>query len=96
MTVTTEDIKRTSRLARLRIDETEIPVYAGHINNLLVLIDKMSAVNTDNIDSMSHPMENQIQRFREDIVTEENQRELFQQNSQNSAQGLYIVNKVIE
>jgi aspartyl-tRNA(Asn)/glutamyl-tRNA(Gln) amidotransferase subunit C len=96
MTVTNQDIQRASRLARVRIDEAEIPVYAGHINNLLGLIDKMNAVNTDDIDPMAHPMEGQIQALREDRVTEKDQRELFQKNAQHTAQGLYIVPKVIE
>lgn len=96
MSVTAQDIDRTARLAKLRIDEGEIPAYVRNLNNLLKLVDDMSRVNTDNIDPMSHPMEGQTQRFRQDKITEENQREIFQIIAPQVTEGLYIVPKVIE
>ncbi len=98
MSVTAQDINRTARLAKLRIDEGEIPAYVRNLNNLLKLIDDMSRVNTDGIEPMSHPMEGQTQRFREDKITEKNQRELFQSivPQDKATEGLYIVPKVIE
>ena len=98
MPVTAQDIVRTARLAKLRIDEGEIPAYVRNLNNLLKLVDDMSRVNTDNIDPMSHPMEGQYQRFRKDHITEENQRDILQTIAPEDTieEGLYIVPKVIE
>ncbi len=96
MSVTAQDIDRTARLAKLRIDETEIPAYVRNLNNLLKLADEMSQVNTDGIEPMAHPMEGQHQRFRQDHITEKNQRELFQTIAPQVTEGLYIVPKVIE
>lgn len=45
---------------------------------------------------MAHPMEDLTQRLREDIVTEENQRELFQSIAPATDAGLYLVPKIIE
>lgn len=98
MSVTAQDINRTAHLAKLRIDEGEIPAYVRNLNNLLKLVDDMSRVNTDGIDPMSHPMEGQSQRFRNDTITEKDQRALFQANlpEDQVAEGVYVVPKVIE
>jgi aspartyl-tRNA(Asn)/glutamyl-tRNA(Gln) amidotransferase subunit C len=96
MSVTAADIHKIAHLARLRIDESEIPNYTQHLNNLLKLVSEMNQINTDNIHPMSHSMEGQQQRVREDKITEENQRELFQSIAPQIAEGVYIVPKVIE
>jgi len=55
----------------------------------------MQAVNTQNIAPMSHAQD-LSQRLREDIVTEANQRELFQSIAPQVEAGLYLVPQVIE
>ena len=57
--------------------------------------DAMAAVDTTGVTPMSHPQE-VTQRLREDRVTEENQRELFQSTAPAVEDGLYLVPKVIE
>jgi aspartyl-tRNA(Asn)/glutamyl-tRNA(Gln) amidotransferase subunit C len=97
MSVTAQNISRTARLAKLRIDEAEIPQYVKNLNNLLKLADEMSRVNTDGIEPMTHPMEGQTQRFRRDDISEKNQRNLLQAVApEGTKEGLYIVPKVIE
>lgn len=96
MSVTKEDIHRIAHLARLTIDDTRIPEYTQHLNNLLTLVGQMDAVNTDNIVPMSHPLDDQQQRLRADQITETNQRENFQKIAPKVLEGLYIVPQVIE
>jgi aspartyl-tRNA(Asn)/glutamyl-tRNA(Gln) amidotransferase subunit C len=55
----------------------------------------MAAVDTANVEPMSHPQE-VMQRLREDRVTESDQRELFQSIAPAVEDGLYLVPKVIE
>jgi aspartyl-tRNA(Asn)/glutamyl-tRNA(Gln) amidotransferase subunit C len=45
---------------------------------------------------MAHPLEGQVQRLREDAVTETDRREAYQQNAPAVEAGLYLVPKVIE
>ena len=96
MSVTKEKIHHIANLARLTIDEARIPEYTHNLNNLLNLIGQMEKVDTQNITPMSHPLEGQDQRFREDKITETNQREHFQKIAPNVIEGLYIVPQVIE
>jgi len=44
---------------------------------------------------MSHPLD-VVQRLREDVVTESNQRDEFQKVAPATRDGLYLVPKVIE
>lgn len=55
----------------------------------------MNAVDTDNVMPMAHPQD-AFQRLREDVVTEENQREHFQEIAPEVENGLYLVPQVIE
>jgi aspartyl-tRNA(Asn)/glutamyl-tRNA(Gln) amidotransferase subunit C len=96
MSVTKEDIHHIAHLARLNIDETLIPEYTQNLNKLLELVSDMEKINTDNITPMSHPLDNQQQRVREDKITEHNQREHFQKIAPDVIEGLYIVPQVIE
>ena len=55
----------------------------------------MDAVDTENVTPMAHPQD-AFQRLREDIVTEVNQREHFQEIAPDVERGLYLVPQVIE
>jgi aspartyl-tRNA(Asn)/glutamyl-tRNA(Gln) amidotransferase subunit C len=45
---------------------------------------------------MAHPLADQVQRLRPDVVAETDQREKYQRNAASVAAGLYLVPKVIE
>ena len=65
------------------------------LNDILAMVDEMSAVDTDGVEPMSHPQE-VTQRLRADRVTEADQREIFQSLAPAVEDGLYLVPKVIE
>lgn len=95
MSLDTDDIKAIARLARLRIDEADVPLYATNLSNILDLVEQMNSVDTAAVVPMSHPLDVE-QRLREDKVTETNQRDAFQSIAPATQDGLYLVPKVIE
>ena len=95
MSLDADEVKKIAMLARLKIDEADIPSYVTNLSNILDLVAQMEAVNTDGVVPMSHPQE-AVQRLREDVVSEENQREAFQKIAPATDDGLYLVPKVIE
>ncbi len=95
MSLDVEEIQKIAHLARLAIDEKDIPEYAQNLSNILDLVEQMSAVDTSGIEPMSHPLE-LPQRLRADTVTESNQRDLFQENAPKVERGLFLVPQVIE
>lgn len=95
MSLSTDDVTKVARLARLAMTETEIQAAQSQLNGIFGLIAEMQAVNTDGVTPMSHSQD-LSQRLREDIVTEVNQRAAFQAIAPQVEQGLYLVPKVIE
>jgi aspartyl-tRNA(Asn)/glutamyl-tRNA(Gln) amidotransferase subunit C len=95
MSLTPTDIEKIAHLARLKIEEADIPNYSRDLSNIIDLVDQMDAVDTSGVAPMAHPQD-AVQRLREDVVTEENQRENFQSIAPATEDGLYLVPKVIE
>ncbi len=95
MSIGPDDINQIAHLARLKIDEKDVPKLSGDLDNILSLVDQLQAVNTDNIVPMAHPMD-AVQILRKDVVTETNQREKYQAVAPAVEDGLYLVPKVIE
>ena len=95
MSLDSNDVNKIAHLARLAIDEKDVPGYASNLSDILNLVEQMNSVDTDNVVPMAHPLD-VSQRLREDVVTEEDQRENFQQIAPQVEAGLYLVPKVIE
>lgn len=95
MSLSTQDVEKVARLARLAMTGEEIETARTQLNGIFDLIAEMQAVDTRNVAPMSHSQD-LTQRLREDNVTEPNQREAFQAVAPQVEQGLYLVPKVIE
>ena len=95
MALNITDIKRIAHLARIEINEAEAQATLTKLSGILGLIEQMQAVDTTGITPMSHSQD-VVQRLRDDVITETNQRELLQSNAPAVAGGLYLVPKVIE
>ncbi|MBI43274.1 Asp-tRNA(Asn)/Glu-tRNA(Gln) amidotransferase subunit GatC [uncultured Marinobacter sp.] len=95
MSISREDIEKVALLARIRVDDAQIPALEKDLGNILTLVDQLAAADTDNVEPMAHPLD-AVQRLRPDEVTESNQREAFQAIAPATENGLYLVPKVIE
>ncbi len=95
MPVDQSDITKVALLARLKIDEADVPQYVENLSNILSLVEQMSEVNTVDVVPMAHPLD-AAQRLRADEVTETDQREVFQALAPQVEAGLYLVPRVIE
>lgn len=95
MSLNITDVKRIAHLARIEVSDLDAESYLVKLSGILGLIEQMQAVDTTGIAPMSHSQD-LTQRLREDIVTETNQRGLFQSIAPAVENGLYLVPKVIE
>jgi len=95
MSLTHADVQKVASLARLAMSEPEIETARTQLSGIFSLIEEMQAVDTKGIVPMSHAQD-VSQRLREDVVTEADQRELFQSIAPQVEAGLYLVPKVIE
>lgn len=95
MSLDQQDIENIATLARLKLDQGEIPEITQRITAILSMVDQMQSVDTENVEPMANPMD-ATQRLRTDQVTEDNQREQFQAIAPAAEKGLYLVPKVID
>ena len=95
MALERSDVEKIAHLARLGLNDADIPQNTATLNNILGLIDAMQAVDTNGIEPLAHPLE-ATQRLRADVVTESNHREAYQAIAPAVENGLYLVPKVIE
>lgn len=90
-----ETVNHIAALARIGIDAEEAAGYAAELSRILELVEQMSAVDTDDVEPLTHPRD-RLLRMREDRVTEADQRDEFQQIAPSVESGLYLVPRVVE
>ena len=95
MALERSEVEKIAHLARIGLNESDIPQTTDSLNNILGLIDAMQAVDTNGIAPLAHPLE-ATQRLRADVVTEQNHRDAYQAVAPAVENGLFLVPKVIE
>ena len=95
MSLDTHQVLAIADLARLQIDEKSIAEFQTNLSNVLAFVDQLQSVDTTGVEPMAHPMD-AVQRLRADVVTESNNREKFQKIAPSTANGHYLVPKVVE
>lgn len=96
MAVSEEDVVGIARLARLAVSPDDMPLYADRLTRVLDLAGQLESVDTEGLLPMAHPMDDAVQRLREDRVSEPDQREAFQSQAPAVERGLYLVPRVVE
>lgn len=95
MSLTPEQVQQVAHLARLELAPAKTAVYAQQLSNILDMVDQLTAVDTQAVMPMAHPL-GLTQRLRPDAVTEGNRRETYQAHAPAVEGGLFLVPKVIE
>ena len=95
MSLSIDEVRHIARLARIELGDGDAQDTLDKLNRIFGLIEQMQAVDTGNVEPMSHPQE-VAQRLRDDSVTESDNRDAFQAIAPQTEAGLYLVPKVIE
>jgi aspartyl-tRNA(Asn)/glutamyl-tRNA(Gln) amidotransferase subunit C len=95
MAISADEVRAIARLARIEIDEAETPAFQEQLSGILEFVAQLNSLDTNDVEPMAHPQEIAA-RLREDVVTEVDDRQNFQQIAPSVENGLYLVPKVIE
>ena len=95
MSIDKSDIEHLCNLSKLSLDDEEQSVFLSQMQSILDMIEELQEVDTGDIEPMAHPLQ-MTQRLRDDEVTEFNDREKYQKNTEFAEEGFYKVPKVIE
>ncbi len=95
MSVTRKDVETVAGLARLYFTDEEKDEMAGMLNNILEYFDKLSELDTENVEPLTHilPVQNVM---REDEVKESFDQETALANAPKHGRGHFVIPKVIE
>ncbi len=84
-----------AHLARIRVADERLEGLAGELNNILGWIEQLSEVDTDGVAPMTSVVEMDIPQ-REDKITAGDIRDQVLANAPETADGFFVVPKVVE
>ena len=95
MSVDAATVRRIAHLARIAVDEAEIPHLQGELNAILAFVEQLSEVNVDGVEPMTSvtPME---MKKRPDVVNDGEIAEAVIANAPASEDDFFLVPKVVE
>jgi len=95
MSVTKKDVESVAGLARLYFTDAEKDDMTGVLNNILQYFDKLSELDTGNVEPLTHilPVQNVM---REDTVQKSFDQETALANAPKHDRGHFVIPKVIE
>jgi aspartyl-tRNA(Asn)/glutamyl-tRNA(Gln) amidotransferase subunit C len=90
-----ETVEHIANLARLNIEEEGILKFTNEFNKIIDYINKLSEVNTDNIETTSHALE-MFNVLREDLVVPSLEEDVVFKNAPNTEKGHFKVPRIVE
>ena len=99
MSLTSSDIGRIAKLARLELSEPQSARMLDQLNGFFDIVEQMNAVDTTGVEPLAHPtavIDHVSLRLRPDLASEPNQRDANQRSAPAVERGLFLVPRVIE
>jgi aspartyl-tRNA(Asn)/glutamyl-tRNA(Gln) amidotransferase subunit C len=94
MKLSKNEVLYVGNLARLYVNESDIDKFSQQLSDILVYIEKLNSINTDNIEPMAHAVE-VFNAFREDNVTNFSGKEAALSNAPDKDEDSFKVPKII-
>lgn len=95
MSLSLEDVKKVSRLSRLKFSNEGLVVMQQQLNGILHWIDQLQQVDTSAVEIFSDQQELQVPE-REDVICDGNMVQAVLANAPEKAHGMFAVPKVVE
>jgi aspartyl-tRNA(Asn)/glutamyl-tRNA(Gln) amidotransferase subunit C len=95
MSVDQATVRRIARLARIAVDDSEIPHLQGEINAILAFVDELSSVDVAGVEPMTSVIPMKLP-MREDVVSDGEIATQVLANAPLTENGFFLVPKVIE
>jgi len=95
MSIDTETARRVAKLARIRVEEKDLPALAQEFNTILGFIEQLNEVDVNGVEPMTSVTPMRLKR-REDAVTDGNMQKKILSNAPDALEGFFAVPKVVE
>ncbi|EAU46022.1 MULTISPECIES: Asp-tRNA(Asn)/Glu-tRNA(Gln) amidotransferase subunit GatC [Salipiger] len=95
MSIDTDTAARVAKLARIRVEDDQLPALAQEFSNILEFIEQLNEVDVDGVEPMVSVTPMRLKR-RQDGVTDGNQQDKVLSNAPDAREGFFAVPKVVE
>lgn len=95
MSVDPATVKKIARLARIRVDDAELPALAAEVNGILGFVEQLQAVDVSGVEPMTSVVHVKLPR-RVDAVTDGGDAEVVLANAPGRLESFFTVPKVVE
>ncbi len=92
--ISSEDVSKVAKLARLDIPENQLEVYANQLEKILEYVSQLEKVNTENVPPTTRAVE-VVNVLRNDVIEESNIREDLLELGPSREGEFYRVPKII-
>jgi aspartyl-tRNA(Asn)/glutamyl-tRNA(Gln) amidotransferase subunit C len=95
MSVDATTVRRIAHLARIAVDESEVPALQGELNAILAFVEQLQEVNVEGIEPMTSVMPMEMKK-RADVVNDGEIADKVVANAPVTTDHLFLVPKVVE
>lgn len=95
MSVSTDDVRKVARLARIGVGEDRLPVLSNELSSIFTWIEQLQSVDVTGVEPMTSVTDAQLP-MREDIVTDGDKSDQILRNAPRSEDGFFVVPKAVE
>lgn len=95
MSIDIETARRVAKLARIRVEEADLPKLAGELSGILTFMEQLNEVDVEGVEPMTSVTPMRLKR-RTDGVTDGNMQDRILKNAPDAREGFFAVPKVVE
>ena len=95
MSIDTEPARRVAKLARIKVEDEDLPALAQEFNAILGFIEQLNEVDVDGVEPMTSVTPMRLKR-RVDEVTDGGMADKVLANAPDAREGFFAVPKVVE
>ena len=95
MSIDIKTAAHVAKLARIRVEEKDLPALAGEFNTILGFIEQLNEVDVEGVEPMTSVTPMRLKR-RVDVVTDGGIQEQILTNARDAREGFFAVPKVVE
>lgn len=95
MSLDKETVRKVARLARLKVTEDELDFYTPQVGGIIKWVEQLGEVDTENVEPLASVVDLKLSP-REDKITDGGIQADVLANAPETAEGFYVVPKVVE
>lgn len=95
MSIDTETARKVAHLARIRVEDDQLPDLAKGLSDILTFMEQLNEVDVDGVEPMTSVTPMRLKR-RDDVVTDGGIQDKILSNAPDAREGFFAVPKVVE